>query len=65
MGYCGSGVSLASYFGWRLGHKIIGSAEGATSLDGLDFQTRPFYTGDPWFLAASIAYYKWRDRRNV
>ncbi len=65
MGYCGSGVSLASYFGWRLGHKIIGSAEGRTSLDGLDFQTRPFYTGDPWFLAASIAYYKWRDRRNV
>jgi len=65
MGYCGSGVSLASYFGWRLGHKIIGSAEGKTSLDGLDFQTRPFYTGDPWFLAASIAYYKWRDKRNV
>jgi glycine/D-amino acid oxidase-like deaminating enzyme len=65
MGYCGSGVSLASYFGWRLGHKIIGSAEGRTSLDGLDFQTRPFYTGDPWFLAASIAYYKWRDKRNV
>lgn len=65
MGYCGSGVSLASYFGWRLGHKIIGSAEGKTALDGLDFQTRPFYTGDPWFLAASIAYYKWRDKRNV
>ncbi len=65
MGYCGSGVSLASYFGWRLGHKIIGGAEGRTSLDGLDFQTRPFYTGNPWFLAASIAYYKWRDKRNV
>jgi glycine/D-amino acid oxidase-like deaminating enzyme len=65
MGYCGSGVSLASYFGWRLGQKIIGSADGKTSLDGIDFQTRPFYTGDPWFLAASIAYYKWRDKRNV
>ncbi|GIK97407.1 MAG: oxidoreductase [Alphaproteobacteria bacterium] len=65
MGYCGSGVSLASYFGWRLGHKIVGSAEGKTALDGLDFQTRPFYTGNPWFLAASIAYYKWRDKRNV
>lgn len=65
MGYCGSGVSLASYFGWRLGHKIVGSPEGRTALDGLRFQTRPFYTGDPWFLAASIAYYKWRDKRNV
>lgn len=65
MGYCGSGVSLASYFGWRLGHKIVGGAEGRTALDGIDFQTRPFYTGNPWFLAASIAYYKWRDKRNV
>ena len=45
--------------------RIIGSADGKTGLDGIDFQTRPFYTGDPWFLAASIAYYKWRDRRNV
>jgi glycine/D-amino acid oxidase-like deaminating enzyme len=65
MGYCGSGVSLASYFGTRLGQQILGKPEGRTALDGLTFQTRPFYTGDPWFLGVSIAYYKIRDRLNI
>jgi glycine/D-amino acid oxidase-like deaminating enzyme len=64
MGYCGSGVSLASYFGMRLGQQVLGLKEGATALDGLTFQTRPLYYGDPWFLAASILYYRWRDRQN-
>ena len=64
MGYCGSGVSLASYLGMRIGQQLLGLKEGATALDGLTFQTRPLYTGDPWFLAASIMYYRWRDRQN-
>ena len=38
-------------------------AEGRTALDGGAFQTRPFYTGNPWFLAPSIRYYRWKDRR--
>ncbi|MGE3966970.1 MAG: NAD(P)/FAD-dependent oxidoreductase [Dongiaceae bacterium] len=62
MGYCGSGVSLASYFGTRIGQQILGLAEGRTALDGIDFPTRPLYTGTPWFLAPSIAWYKLRDR---
>ena len=45
MGYCGSGVSLASYFGTRIGQQVLGLREGRTALDGLDFPTRPFYTG--------------------
>ncbi len=65
MGYCGSGISLASYFGWRLGHKVLGTAEGKTAFDGLSFPTHPFYTGNPWFLGAAIAYYKVRDRMNI
>ena len=28
---------------------------------GLAFQTGPPYRGNPWFLAPSIAYYRWRD----
>jgi glycine/D-amino acid oxidase-like deaminating enzyme len=64
MGYCGSGISLASYFGTRIGQQVLGLKEGATALDGLTFQTRPLYYGDPWFLAASIMYYRWRDRQN-
>jgi len=65
MGYCGSGVSMASYLGMRTGQKVLGLAEGRTGFDDIRFQTRPLYTGKPWFLAGSIAYYRWRDRRNV
>lgn len=61
MGYCGSGVGIASYLGTRLGQRVLGLAEGRTGLDGVKFQTRPFYTGTPWFLPASVAYYRWRD----
>jgi glycine/D-amino acid oxidase-like deaminating enzyme len=64
MGYCGSGIALGSYLGMRIGQQVLGRKEGATALDGLTFQTRPLYYGDPWFLAASIMYYRWRDRQN-
>lgn len=62
MGYCGAGIGTASYFGMRLGQQVLGLEAGRTALDGLKFQTRPFYTGNPWFLAPSILYYRWRDR---
>jgi len=61
-GYCGAGVGMGSYLGMRLGQKVLGVAEGRTAFDGLPFPTRPFYTGNPWFLAPSIRYYRWRDR---
>jgi len=62
MGYCGSGVSLSSYFGTKLGQRISGLIQGNTVLTELQFQTRPFYSGDPWFLAPSILYYRLLDR---
>ncbi len=64
-GYCGSGVSLASYFGARIGQQLLGKAEGKTALDGVSFPTRPFYSGDPWFLGPTIVYYKLRDKLNI
>lgn len=65
MGYCGAGVGTASYFGMRVGQQVLGLREGRTALDGLAFQTRPLYTGNPWFLAPSVLYYRWRDSRPV
>lgn len=62
MGYCGSGVSMASYLGMRLGQQVLGLEEGRTAFDGLTFPTRPLYTGNPWFLGAFVTYYRWRDR---
>ncbi len=64
-GYCGSGVSMASYLGTRLGQRILGRPEGRTGLDDLPFQSRPFYHGNPWFLSSSIMLYRWRDRLNL
>ena len=62
MGYCGSGAGMAGYLGTRIGQQMLGLKEGATALDGLPFASRPFYWATPWFLAPSVAYYRWRDR---
>ena len=37
-GYCGSGVALATYFGTKVGQKMLGLAEGRTGLDTLSTQ---------------------------
>jgi glycine/D-amino acid oxidase-like deaminating enzyme len=62
MGYCGSGICLASYLGHRLGQQLLGREEGATAFDKPRFQTRPLYSGKPWFLAPSVRYYQIVDR---
>lgn len=62
MGYCGSGVSMASYLGMRVGQKVLGLAEGKTAFDDLRHPTRPLYTGKPWFLPAAVTYYRWMDQ---
>lgn len=63
MGYCGSGISLSSYFGRKIGLQVLGDAEGDSPLSRIPFETRPYYWGKPWFLGPSIGYYRWRDRR--
>ncbi len=65
LGYCGSGVATASYFGTRLGQQVLGLDEGRTALDDLPFNTRPFYYGAPWFLSASVWWYRQLDRTGI
>lgn len=62
MCYCGSGVSMASYLGMRMGQKVLGQEQGVTAFDDLPFPTRPLYTGKPWFLPPVVAWYRLRDR---
>lgn len=62
MGYCGSGICLASYFGNRIGLQLLGKAEGDCVFSRPRFQTRPLYTGKPWFLASAVRYYQLLDR---
>jgi glycine/D-amino acid oxidase-like deaminating enzyme len=61
MGYCGQGVPLAPYFGRRVGQQMVGLEEGRTALDDLPFPSRPYYFGDPWFLAPSVFAYRTLD----
>ena len=62
MGYCGSGVSMASYLGMRTGQKVLGRPEGQTAFDEVPMTTRPLYSGTPWFLPATVAGYRLWDR---
>ncbi len=62
MGYCGSGVGRASWFGRKAAMKILNQAEGATPLDDLSFNSRPFYSGKPWFLPAVLRWHSLVDR---
>lgn len=62
MGYCGSGICLASYLGNRLGLQLLGDAEGHCAFSDPGFQTRPLYSGKPWFLGASVRYYQMLDQ---
>jgi glycine/D-amino acid oxidase-like deaminating enzyme len=61
MGYCGQGVPLATYYGKRIGQQMLGLAEGRTALNGLNFASRPYYFGVPWFLAPSVLAFRLLD----
>ncbi len=54
---------MAGYLGMRVGQQVLGLKEGATAFDTVPFQSRPYYYGNPWFLAPSVMFYRWRDGR--
>jgi glycine/D-amino acid oxidase-like deaminating enzyme len=62
MGYCGSGVGMSAYLGMRTGQQILGLEDGRTAFDDIPFPTRPFYSGNPWFLGAAVGCYRMLDR---
>jgi glycine/D-amino acid oxidase-like deaminating enzyme len=61
LGCNGSGVAILSYLGAEIGKKILGQANRVISFDGQDFPTKPFYSGNPWFLPMVGNWYKFRD----
>ncbi|MGI9405153.1 MAG: NAD(P)/FAD-dependent oxidoreductase, partial [Hyphomicrobiaceae bacterium] len=65
VGYCGSGVGMSSYLGMRVGQQAAGLEDGTTAFDHIPFPTRPFYSGNPWFLGPSVLAYRLRDRLGV
>ena len=65
MGFCGSGVSMASYQGMRVGQRVVGASEGRSAFETVPMTTRPLYYGHPWFLPASVAWFRFRDSLNL
>ena len=62
MGYCGSGVGRASYYGHKAAQKMLGQTDAKTEIDGLTFPTQRFYSGTPWFLPAVLRWHSFMDR---
>lgn len=61
LGCNGSGVAMMTYLGWQTARKIAGVANHPSAYDTEDFPTHPLYTGNPWFLPAIGAWYRFRD----
>jgi len=62
MGYCGSGVGMASYLGRCIGQQVAEVGCRDIALSNIPFPTRPLYNGTPWFLAPTVWLYRMRDR---
>jgi glycine/D-amino acid oxidase-like deaminating enzyme len=65
MGYCGQGVNLATYYGRKIGLRMAGKVGGETALEGMEFPSRPYYHGTPWFLPAAVAAYRLADALGI
>ena len=61
VGFCGSGVAWARWFGRKAALKILGDPGGASAFEGQSFNAIPFYNGNPWFAPAAVAWYKFLD----
>ncbi|MDA8252204.1 MAG: FAD-binding oxidoreductase [Rhodospirillales bacterium] len=61
MGYCGSGVVMATWLGRKAALRLLGDAEARSAFADLAHPTRPFYTGRPWFLPLVQAWYQGAD----
>ena len=60
-GYCGVGMPMSTWLGYKLALRILGDADAATAFDDRRFPTRPFYRGRPWFLPPIIGWYALKD----
>jgi len=59
-GYCGHGVAMATLLGELVARRISGEPLRHPFLEG-EFKAVPLYSGNPWFLPAVGAYYRFKD----
>lgn len=64
-GYCGTGISRATYFGHKVALQITGDPQGRTAFDDLDFPAFPFRDMAQLAVPAVEAWYRFRDKANL
>ena len=62
LGFCGSGVVWANWFGLKAALAILGEQDSESIFAKYPFQTRPLYFGKPWFLPFVIGWYDIKDK---
>jgi glycine/D-amino acid oxidase-like deaminating enzyme len=65
IGYCGTGVSRATYFGNKIALQILERAEGRTSFDDLAFPAFPAHAIAQRAVPFVEAWYRLRDASNI
>ena len=61
IGYCGHGVGMATYFGFKLAEMILGKGE-QTAFSKISHLPIPMYFGNPWFLPIAHQYFRFLDK---
>ena len=61
LGYCGTGVSRATYFGNRIALQLVGRNEGRTSFDDLVFPSFPVHPVAKRAVPVVETWYRFRD----
>ena len=61
LGYCGSGVVMATWLGRKAALSVLGSLEGRSAFAEIPHPSLPLYRGVPWFLPLVKAYYHAAD----
>ncbi len=62
MGYCGSGVTRTIYLAHKLAKRILGEDGHETAFDDIPFESKPFYSGSPWFMPPLLKWHSFLDR---
>ena len=62
LGFNGAGTTMAPFLGHLIASRILGDEARDLPLDRFELRSRPFYTGNPWFLPVVLAGYRLIDR---
>ncbi|MHA1517388.1 MAG: NAD(P)/FAD-dependent oxidoreductase [Alphaproteobacteria bacterium] len=65
LGYCGTGVSRATYFGHKIALQMVGDASGRTAFDSLTFPAFPSRTVAQMAVPFVETWYRLRDKTNL